>query len=106
MKGYNVELLPAADDDLDDIFNYILLDNPEATNEVLDRVMTSLKHLEKFPYAGSRVTEESLSHFELRIVISKPYISFYRVIENTIYIYIYRILHGARDYIQILRKGR
>ncbi|MEI3614735.1 type II toxin-antitoxin system RelE/ParE family toxin [Pseudogracilibacillus sp. SO30301A] len=104
MKNYNVELLPAADDDLDDIFIYILLDNPEAANEILDRVMTSIKHLEKFPYAGSRVMEESLIHFEFRMVISEPYIAFYRVIENTVYIY--RILHGARDYIQILRNNR
>ncbi|WP_165769164.1 type II toxin-antitoxin system RelE/ParE family toxin [Virgibacillus profundi] len=104
MKNYNVELLPAADDDLDDIFNYILLDNPEAANEILDRIMTSLKHLEIFPYAGSKIMEESLNHFEFRMVISEPYIAFYRVIENTIYIY--RILHGARDYIQILRNKR
>lgn len=104
MKSYNVELLPAADDDLDDIFNYILMDNPEAANEVLNRVMTSLKRLEKLPHSGSKLTEESLNHFEFRMVISEPYIAFYRVIKNTVYIY--RILHGARDYIQILRKKR
>lgn len=104
MKNYNVELLPVANDDFDDIFNYILLDNPEAANEVLERIMTSLKHLEKFPYAGSKVMEGSLNHFEFRMVISEPYIAFYRVIENTVYIY--RILHGARDYIQILRNKR
>ncbi|GAE93713.1 plasmid stabilization system protein [Gracilibacillus boraciitolerans JCM 21714] len=104
MTSFNVELLPAADEDLDDIFTYILLDNPEAANEVLDRVMTSLKYLEKFPYAGLRVMEERLKHFEFRMVISEPYIAFYRVIENTVYIY--RILHGARDYIQILRNKR
>ncbi len=104
MKNYNVELLPVADDDLDNIFNYILLENPEAADKVLDRVMTSLKHLEKSPYAGASVMEERLNQFEFRMVISEPYIVFYRVIENTVYIY--RILHGARDYIQILRNKR
>jgi len=101
MKIYNVELLPAADDDLDDIFSFILMDNPEAAKEVLDRIMTSLKRLKKFLHSGSRVMEESLNHFEFRMVTSEPYIAFYRVIGNTVYIY--RILHGARDYIQILR---
>lgn len=104
MKNYNVELLPAADDDLDNIFNYILLENPEAADKVLDHVMTYLKHLEKFPYAGASVMEERLNQFEFRMVISEPYIVFYRVIENTVYIY--RILYGARDYIQILRNKR
>ena len=59
MKNYNVELLSAADDDLDDIFNHIILDNPKAANDVLDRVMSSLNQLEKFPYAGSKLMEES-----------------------------------------------
>lgn len=104
MKVYNLELLPAADDDLDDIFSFILMDNPEAAKEILDPIMTSLKRLEKLPHSGSRVMEESLNHFEFRMIISEPYIAFYRVIGNTVYIY--RILHGARDYIQILRNKR
>lgn len=73
-KNYDVELLPAADDDLDNIFDYILMDNPEASNEVLDRIMTSLKRLENFPYSGSKVMAESLNHFEFRMVVSEPYI--------------------------------
>src|SRR5690554_515867 len=100
MKSYNVELLPEADDDLDNIFDYILLENPKAAVEVLDRVMTSLKQLEKFPYAGIKVTEKSLEHYKFRMVISEPYIAFYRVIENTVYVY--RILHGAMNYLKIL----
>lgn len=42
MAKYNVELLLAADADLDDIFDYIFLDNPDAASEVLDRIITSL----------------------------------------------------------------
>ncbi|WP_373306770.1 type II toxin-antitoxin system RelE/ParE family toxin [Lederbergia ruris] len=63
--------------------------------------MTSLKHLETFPFAGTKLREKSLSHYEFRRIISEPYIAFYRVIENTVFIY--RILHGARDYIQVLK---
>lgn len=104
MKSYKVELLPAADSDLDDIFNFILMDNPEAASEVLERIISSLKYLENFPFAGTKLTEKSLNHYEFRMIISEPYIAFYRVIEDTIFIY--RILHGARDYIQILKNGR
>jgi len=101
MAKYNVELLPAADADLDDIFDYIFLDNPNAASEVLDRIVTSLHHLEDFPFFGTKLIGDSLNQYEFRMVISEPYIAFYRVIDNTVFIY--RILHGARDYIQILR---
>lgn len=104
MKSYNIELLPVADDDLDDIFSYILLDNPEAAIEVLERVHTSLKHLENFPYAGTKIIEKSLNHYEFRMIVIEPYIAFYRVIENNVFIY--RVLHGARDYIRILKSSR
>lgn len=104
MRNYNVTFLLAADDDLDNIFNYILLDNPNSANEVLESIMTRLKNLEILPYAGTKIMESDLNHFEFTMVISEPYIIFYRVIENDVYIY--RILHGARNYLQILRNDR
>lgn len=104
MKSYKVELLPAANSDLDDIFNYILVDSPRAAEKVLEGIISSLKHLENFPYAGTKLLEESLDHFEFRMIVFDPYIAFYRVFENTVIIY--RILHGARDYIQILKSEK
>ncbi|WP_080873312.1 type II toxin-antitoxin system RelE/ParE family toxin [Oceanobacillus timonensis] len=103
MTSYKVELLTEADTDLDEIFDYILLDNPQAAEEVLQRIMSSLKQLEIFPYAGLKINHKSLNHYDFRMIITEPYISFYRVIENTVLIY--RILHGARDYIQLLKKS-
>jgi len=104
MAKYNVELLPVADADLDDIFDYILLDNPNDAGEVLERLITSLKHLEDFPFTGTKLIDDSLNRYEFRMVIPEPYIAFYRVIENTVFIY--RILYGVRDYIQILKDGQ
>jgi len=44
MEKYNVELLPAAYADLDEIFDYILVDNPQAAERTLDKIMDSLRH--------------------------------------------------------------
>src|SRR5690625_2609691 len=104
MTSYNVELILAAYDDLDHIFDYILLDSHHAAGEVLTRIFTSLRYLEKFPFADTMLIESTLRHYELRMIISDPYIAFYRVIENTVFVY--RILHGARDFIQILKSGQ
>lgn len=101
MCNNNIELLPAAENDLDNILNYILLDDPAAADKVLNRITTSLKHLEDFPYAGLKIIEESLIYLDLRMIVSEPYIIFYRVIESTVYTF--RTLQEARNYISILR---
>jgi len=44
MEKYNVELLPAAYADLDEIFDYILVENPQAAERTLDKIMDSLRH--------------------------------------------------------------
>jgi toxin ParE1/3/4 len=36
MESYEIELLPAAYSDLDEIFDYILLENPQAAGRTLD----------------------------------------------------------------------
>ncbi|WP_249870828.1 type II toxin-antitoxin system RelE/ParE family toxin [Oceanobacillus saliphilus] len=55
ITNYNLELLPTVDADLDDLFDYILLDNPNDAGDVLERIITSLKNLEDFPYAGTKL---------------------------------------------------
>jgi len=39
MEKYDVELLPVAYADLDEIFDYIMADNPQAAAEMLDTIM-------------------------------------------------------------------
>jgi toxin ParE1/3/4 len=104
MTNYNVELLPAAYKDLDEIFDYILLDNPTAAESMLNKIMTSLHRLEDFPNSGTKLINESLKYYNFRMVIIEPYVAFYRLIDRTVYIY--RILHGARDYIRILKNTK
>lgn len=104
MENYNVELLPAADADLNDIFDYIILDSSKAAEEVSDWIFASPKHLATFPYASVKLIEPSLNHYEFRMVITQPYIAFYRIIGSTVFIY--RVLHGARDFIRLLKQER
>ncbi|CAM4230642.1 type II toxin-antitoxin system RelE/ParE family toxin [Lacicoccus alkaliphilus] len=101
MGSYKVALLPVAESDLDNILNYILIDDAKAAERVLNRITDALRHLETSSYAGLKVVEESLVHLDLRMIVSDPYIVFYRIIDNTVYIF--RVLHEARDYLQILR---
>lgn len=43
MVNHKVELLPAADSDLENIFDYIMLENPQAAEQVLEKIISSLR---------------------------------------------------------------
>ena len=103
MEKYDVELLPAADEDLDGIFDYILSDNPQAAVKMLDNIIDSLQRLKEFPHSGTPLTGCSLEKFSFKMVIIDPYIAFYRVIENKVLVY--RVLHCARNYAHLLRES-
>ena len=94
MELYNVELLPSAYTDLDEIFDYIMVDSPQAAEIILDKMMQSLSHLENFPHSGAPLLEHSFKNFDFRMIIVDPYIAYYRFIDNKVIVY--RILHGAR----------
>jgi plasmid stabilization system protein ParE len=103
MVRYNVELLPAAYADLDEIFDYIMLDSPTAAAKVLDNIMESLQRLEIYPHSGVPLLDRSLKKYLFRMVIVDPYIAFYRFIDNKVLVY--RILHGARNYSHLLKNS-
>jgi toxin ParE1/3/4 len=103
MAKFEVTLLPAAYSDLDEIFDYILADNPGAAEKLLAKIMQSLRRLEDLPLSGAPLLKHSLREFEFRMVIINPYIAFYRFIDNKVYVY--RVLHGARDYKSLLESA-
>lgn len=102
MKKYNITFLPEAYKDLDLIFDYILLDSINQAESMLDMIMNSIDTLSSFPLSGVRLDEKLLKNYKFRMIIVKPYIVFYRLIDDTIYIY--RVLHGAMDYIDALKR--
>ena len=102
MKKYKIIFLPEAYKDLDLIFDYILLDNVNQAESMLDRIMNCIEILSSFPLSGVGLDDKLLNNYNFRMIIVKPYISFYRFIDDTIYIY--RVLHGAMDYIDALRR--
>jgi toxin ParE1/3/4 len=102
MGIYEIEFLPAAYSDLDEIFDYIMADSPIEASKILDIIMSSLQRLEKFPHSGAPLLDRIFKQFSFRMVIIEPYIAFYRVIEDKVFVY--RILHGSRNYSHLLKE--
>ena len=88
-----IKLSPLAISDLQEIKSYISddLSNPIAANRVINQIIDDYTLLETSPEMGI-----SLSAY----LVSGKYIVFYKT--DTEYVYISRILYGARDYIRIL----
>ena len=81
-----------ADRDLEDIWVYLAQNDSLAADLLLAKVFDKFPMLAQFPEMGR--SRRELSE-ELRIVPIKPYIIFYKRIEN--YIEVVRILHQSRD---------
>ncbi|MHB8231200.1 MAG: type II toxin-antitoxin system RelE/ParE family toxin [Vulcanimicrobiaceae bacterium] len=86
-----VRLLPEAEADLDDIWYYIALDDPEAATRTIDTILARLRVLARFPGAGRE--REDLYH-GLRSWPINNYVVFYTIDDD---IRVARILHGHRD---------
>lgn len=70
--------------DLDDIAEYIALDNIAATRQLVEKVFSTVERLEQFPESG-RIPPE-LKRSRYREVIVGPCRVFYRFAQNKVYI--------------------
>jgi toxin ParE1/3/4 len=90
---------PKAEHDLDDIFNFIAADNPEAAQYVRQNILNSADLLAQYPELGRRIRNASPRHSQIRwFVIPKfhNYLIFYQPFRETIVVV--RILHAAQDW--------
>ncbi|MCL2486239.1 MAG: type II toxin-antitoxin system RelE/ParE family toxin [Oscillospiraceae bacterium] len=103
---------PEAKADLKDIRRYIgeLLQNPQAAKNVLATIKKSVAMLRESPFLGAPISSFLPSHInaedlpvsllDYRRLVCKRYSVFYRVGDDAVYVD--RILHGSRDFINQL----
>jgi len=95
-----VRLLPQAEEDFLEIIQYIAEDKPSAAEKMADRFEKAFLLLSENPMAGRSARESKLKLLNYRILIVEPYLIFYQIKKNSVFVF--RILHGARDYLHIL----
>lgn len=88
----NLRVTPQAEDDLEEIWLTIALDNPSAADKLLRRIGTKLDRLSQFPDLGSPRPEIAAA---ARMLVEGNYVVLYEVIDDTVEIV--RVVHGARD---------
>ena len=86
-------LTPLARRDLEEIWDYLALDNQPAAERVLDRIEATIKELAKTPGMGH--LREDLADRRHRFFLVYSYLIVYR--PETRPLQIIRVLHASRD---------
>ncbi len=95
-----VKLLKIAEDDLAEIITFIAEDDVAAAEKLADKIETRFARLADHPALGRIPAEEELAWLGYRYLVVDNYLVFYTVSAQTVLIH--RIIHGARDYVNLL----
>ena len=103
---YNVIYVPAAKEDLKNIYRYIAFDlvEPKIAEKQVNRIRTCIKKLEQFPKKHPAVEWEPWSSIGMRFVPVDNYVVYYLVNDDNLLVTIVRIFYGGRDIKNIISK--
>lgn len=96
MLSMPVEVLPIAQEDVDQALMYIAADAPMAADRLLDEILAALNQASRFPFSGDEIVvgSKQRSRMYLRLYVH-PYNIYYRIIDEKIVVM--RVLHERMD---------
>lgn len=97
---FQIRLLRIAEEDFTEIVSYIGNENKKAANELANMLEINFELLSNNPFLGRIPRDEDLKNMGYRYLIVQNYLIFYSIEEKSILIH--RIIHGARNYKDIL----
>ena len=92
---FTLRYLPAAQDDLISVFDYIAQDSVDRALEFVDKLDKRIGLLEQNPLLGRVPRHEKLREYGYRVLIVESYLVFYIIRGRTIEIH--RVVHGSRN---------
>lgn len=97
MRQYRIEITKLAEEDLENIGDYIAykLKNPSAAINTVSGIRTKLNDLACFPEKSELDEDEELAKLGIRKIYYRNYKIYYSIEEETVYII--RILHMLVD---------
>jgi toxin ParE1/3/4 len=95
---FTIRYLQTAEGDLEDIFDYIASDSPQAAGSMLEKFDQAISRLADTPEIGAVPKDERLRDLGYRMLVVNGYLVFYVVKPGTKTVQGRRIIHGARQY--------
>ena len=103
-EKYDVKLSIEAKKDLKNIVSYIknVLKEPNIAKKYAKMLRVEIENLECFPQKHTTIDNEEIKDLNMRKLIIKNYIAFYRINEEKKKVNVDRIIYGASDWINKL----
>ncbi|HEX3359172.1 MAG TPA: type II toxin-antitoxin system RelE/ParE family toxin [Tepidisphaeraceae bacterium] len=95
--NFRVRLTRQALSDLEEIFDFISKDSPQNAASMIERIFDSIDLLEIFPHRTVVERQASALKYPVRSLPVKPYVIYFRVIENEGIVVVRHIRHGSRE---------
>ena len=95
MKSMPVEVLPIAQDDVDQALMFIAADDPVASDRLLEDILKALDRASHYPFSGVEVVAGGRRTWHYYRLYVHPYSIFYRIIQDKIIVM--RVLHERMD---------
>ena len=97
---YEIKYLPIAEEDLESIIDYVLVDNPNYALQLLNKFNESILRLEDFPQLGTVPRDPFIAQMNYRVLVVDSYLVFYVFVNDIIEIR--RIINSKRKYDYLL----
>ena len=103
--NYSLHITRKAEADLNSAVDYIefTLLNPQAADDLLDKVEAEISKLSYMPQTHRLVDDPVLNTWGIRFITVNNYMAFFTINEQTKTVYIVRFLYGKRNWIEILK---
>ena len=100
MQSYDIRYLPIAEDDLNEIADYLSDHSVNAANAFIDELERLEDSLSMFPESVAPIRNKRLRNKGYRVAVIGDYLLFYTLRDECIYIM--RIIHSRRNYLSML----
>jgi len=100
MKKHNIRYMPVAEEDLNEIVDYLLEYGVSTANKFVDDLEKLEERLSMFPKSAPLVRDKRLRDKGYRVAVIGSYLLFY--LTNETDTYVMRVIHGKQDYANML----
>ena len=82
---YRVKITQGAENDLNEIVDYIAQNNPRTAKIIMEKIIDKIKTLDHFPYRGGYVPELLAKNVkDYRQITEKPWKIYYKINDNIV----------------------
>ncbi len=96
---YSIDYLSAARSDIAGIIsNFVMLGSTNGAQRIRKKIVKAGEQIQFMPYSGTVVPDGEMAKNGYRMVVIEKYLMFYKVLEKSKMVIVYRVLDGRTDY--------